>query len=103
MDSTLHLYSNWSVSCRSDIVVVGSPAELQHVEAYYVFIERKDGRRLAHNHRFVTSDLGKREAIKRVEELMGRILQERVIDLGYWSEIDPSYGSDYYIDQEHYF
>ena len=98
---------------RSDLVIVGYDAEFADIsnprgalygEAFYVVIEDCDGRRWAHDHRFVTKGLHlDRATAERAERLRARIEASynggAPLDGAHWVEIDPAYGSDAYVSQ----
>jgi hypothetical protein len=97
---------------RSDLVVTGYDAEFADIsnprgalygEAFYVVIEAHDGRRWAHDHRFVTRGNDGAEVALRAERLRARIEASynggAPLDGAHWVEIDPLYGSDAYVSQ----
>ena len=96
----------------ADLYDAGVTEDGTHYSAdvYYIIIERLDGHRIAHNKRWFTApgsvspdgfmffgDL--REEMKaEAEAVVSHIENKGVIDLDYWDEIDPRYGSDYYCE-----
>jgi len=84
-------------------------------ESYYIVIERCDGHRLAHNKVYLGCELCviddgdngqynglpyfadvRKEVKKTIDLLLSRIVSKGAIDTDYWSEMRPSYGSEYY-------
>lgn len=97
---------------RSDLVIVGYDAEFADVtnprgalygQALYVVAESPDGRRWAHDHRFIASRGNALSELARAERLCERIAASynggAPLDGAYWVEIDPAYGSDAYVSQ----
>ena len=71
-------------------------------EAYTVIAEAKNGRRWEHDHTFVSRHNGD-DCGERAEALRARIERAyaagRKLDKNLWCEIDPSYGSEAYVEQ----
>lgn len=110
MRKALDIREGWKVFSWSDLVDMGKDefGTPYTGESYYVIIEDKRGRRLAHCHRFdscqrVETEDGfpffadKREhAQKEVDTLVARVVDAGKIDMDYWTEIEPAYGSEHY-------
>ena len=102
--------SKWTIEITSDLFNAGmsEDGEYYTAEMYFITATRKDGKCLAHNQRYHSAravDNGdgcmffvdnRKEILPIVEALCSRIKASGVIDDTYWTEIEPSYGSEYY-------
>jgi hypothetical protein len=98
---------------QSNIVVVGYDAEMAdmsnprgaiHGESFYVVAESRNGRRWAHYYSFTTTAMrGGEKVAAKANSLRARIERNYAagvrLDPKYWTEIDPCYGSDAYVQQ----
>lgn len=101
---------NWIVAVHTDLYHAGTTedGEAYHAECYCVIAERKDGKRLAHFrtfegcvvHHSENGEIGfedvRKEAFADACKLSMRVEVYRVINLNYWHEVSPVYGSEYY-------
>ena len=77
-------------------------------DVYYIVVESKDGKRLAHTKRWWTADKEtspdgfdffgdlRKEMKAAAEAVVERIKEVGSINFDHWEEIQPAYGSDYY-------
>lgn len=100
---------DWTVEVKVDLYHAGitEDGEQFHAEMYYVAIQRKDGKRLAHHRMFkgcnafyhdgqaFFEDI-RQEALTAAERLAVRVEVAGKIDSAYWNEISPEYGSEYF-------
>ena len=81
-------------------------------EVYYVVIQYQDGRTFRHQSTFagakrqVDEDDGvvyfedvRESALAEAERLAERVRSKGAVDLQYWEEADPAYGSEAYVSQ----
>lgn len=102
----------------TDLYLAGKTedGEDYNAECYYVVVERRDGKRLAHSTVWNGCETGdtpscpeegdaggdayfadiRKEAKAEAETLALRVEEVGVIDDAHWVELEPSYGSEYY-------
>ena len=120
MNTRVKLPFDTIIDVRSDLVQIGRcPEEGTPItcEAFYVFIEFANGARYAHCDRIVelapykdeegltryapiydqcSGKSGRELARERAERLATKVAFANTIDLLYWDEVDPRYGSPAY-------
>lgn len=89
-------------SVQSDLVQVGTHFEDGEPiirQCFYVRAEAEDGRRWVHQRSFCTAQgpADPETDMARAEMLCSRIEEVGIIDLRFWDEVDPRYGSPAYI------
>jgi hypothetical protein len=98
---------SWMVGIRTELYKAGitEDGEEYSAEQYYIILEKADGERYAHFMSFKGCDAGFDEdgipyfvdtrniAMKDAETLLNRIQAKGQVNLQYWKEIDPEYGS----------
>jgi len=109
-------FKNLEVEISSDVYCAGKTEDgyPYTAEVFYVVAVFPNGRRIAHSSTFRSCEVEqneegynifisiKDEAFSKVERLCSRIQKCLVnggkLDMTYWDEINPVYGSDYYIN-----
>lgn len=97
---------SWSLAIRTDLYRAGFTEDGTEysAESYYILLEQADGSRYAHFKTFLgcqveemedyTSFIDiRKEAMIEAENLLQRIQEVGKINLKFWSEITPAYGS----------
>jgi len=98
---------SWTAAIHTDLYLAGitEDGEQYSAEVYYIVVEKEDGTRYAHFKAFkgcsvenledgyIAFNDVRKQAYKDAERLLQRIQQAGEIDLKYWNEIAPCYGS----------
>ncbi len=110
--NVLDIREGWKVDAQTDLLDMGFDefGTPYTAEGYHVVITDLRGRRLAHCHMFSGCETGQTEdglpyfadtrpaAKKAVDTLVARIVDAGEVDLDFWVEIEPAYGSEQYGD-----
>lgn len=114
MARTIEIAPEDKVYVRSDLFPAGRTEEGHVHEAYclYVIVERLDGHRLRHFESFSCDKFVeeydekygeisrwvciREQAEAEVGRLVSNIEAAGVLNMDYWEEVDPRYGSEYY-------
>lgn len=111
--SNLILGDEWVVDINCDLYEAGVDecGTPYSAECYSIHLRHISGKQLAHEVIFYgcktfRSEEGfdlftdyRKEAKEDVERLYDKVIDAGKVDLAYWVEIEPSYGSDYYCEK----
>ncbi len=112
MGNVLDIREGWVATVANELYEAGITEDgfPYTAESYHVVITDLRGRRLAHNHIFVGCETGstdeglpyfsdvREEAKKQVDTLVAQIVDAGKVNLDFWTEIEPAYGSEQYQD-----
>lgn len=109
--------SDYTLAIVTDLFSPGDTMDgIQYeAECYTIVAQRSDGRRLIHFRTFLGAEKWvsddpetygewgfsdtRKEAMAQAERLLARIEAKGEIDLDYWQEGEPAYGSEYYCEK----